>query len=295
MGLKATRTPRQKTALKRYALTVTVIAVLFVVALSLFMRFAGPLWSHHPKLFIVSGVAITIVYCVCIFVSVHRFNRTMAHMTDEERRLHPEMFPSAGTEDARRCWEPSEFKSRATLFGLPLVHCRRGRLPGGKVQPAIGWIAFGERAYGILFASGGVAVGGISMGGVSVGILSFGGLSAGLLAFGGFAIGGVALGGVGAGFMAAGGFAIAWHAAMGGVVAAHELGLGGLGLANHVNDDVAREYFMHHPWLDISRKSTRDWFWTLCFAPMFLQLVGMSIWRRKRSRDWQRPESSAQQ
>jgi hypothetical protein len=46
-------------------------------------------------------------------------------------------------------------------IGVRSAKCGR---PGEKIQPAIGWIACGERAYGILYASGGIAVGGIASG-----------------------------------------------------------------------------------------------------------------------------------
>jgi hypothetical protein len=174
-----------------------------------------------------------------------------------------------------------EYRSRATLFGLPLVHCRGGKVPGQKMQPAIGWIAFGEVAYGILYASGAVAVGGISTGGVSVGIISFGGFGFGLLTFGGIALGGIAIGGAAIGLIASGGIALGWHAALGGVAAAHELALGGAALANHANDPVAREFFLRYRWLDFSQGAPRCLFWTLCFAPVLLQLLVWNWWRRK--------------
>ena len=135
------------------------------------------------------------------------------------------------------------------------------RKPGEKITPAIGWIACGERAYGIIYASGGVAVGGIATGGLSIGLLSFGGLIIGLLAFGGFALGALALGGGAIGWVASGGMALGWHAAMGGMVAAHELACGGVALGNHVNDAVAREFFLNHRWLDLRRPAR-----AICFG-----------------------------
>ena len=105
-----------------------------------------------------------------------------------------------------------EYVSPHTLFGLPLVHvCNDRRTPDGKRKVARGVIAIGDVAFGLLFAHGGVAVGGIAFGGAAVGLVSFGGLSLGLLA----AAGGLAIGGLGA-FggaavtlgIAAGGFAV---------------------------------------------------------------------------------------
>jgi hypothetical protein len=207
-----------------------------------------------------------------------RHNRAMMRLREEEQRCHPELFR------AKLPLEKWEYRSHATLFGLPLVHWRsfgNVRRPGEKVQPAIGWIACGERAYGILYASGGIAVGGISTGALSIGLLSFGGLSIGLLAFGGFAIGALALGGMAIGLVASGGMALGWHAALGGMVAAHELACGGAALGNHVNDAVAREFFLRHRWLDFTQAGPRNVFWLLCFGPMSVQMIVGMWWRRK--------------
>ena len=274
-NLKNTSTPRERAFVIRYSKIIAAAVAIFITSLLLSMYLAGPLWKHHPALFIALELAITLAYGVFILISAWRFNRAFAKMREEERQLHPELFR---VEPLPLVWE---YRSQATLFGLPLVHCRGGKLPGQKTQPAVGWIAFGEIAYGILYASGAVAVGGVSTGGVSVGIISFGGFGFGLLTFGGLAMGGIALGGAAIGMIASGGIALGWHAALGGVAAAHEFALGGAVLANHANDPVAREFFLQHRWLDISRGAPRDVFYTVCFAPVLLQLLVWNWWRRK--------------
>jgi hypothetical protein len=250
----------------------------------LFTRFAMPLWNRHPRWLIALGMIITGGYGLFIFIVAIRFNRRIAEIRDQERRAHPELFRDEAGGAGRRgisLFDPWEYRSRATLLGLPLVHMRTGRVAGQKAQPAVGWIACGERAYGILFASGGVAVGAISMGGASVGLLSFGGFSVGLMAFGGFALGGIALGGMAVGVIASGGIALAWHAALGGVAAAHDFAAGGAAIANHANDAMVGAFFERHPWLNIERPRTLAAFWLVCFMPMILQLFGMNWWRRR--------------
>lgn len=278
-ALKNTRTPRESALMKRFGWIMLAGGILFFVSCSLFSGYLAPrLWKHHPVLVLALVWAMGLAWVVFAFGFSWRHNRTMRRLREEEQRCHPELFrakPPLGT------WE---YRSRATLFGLPLVHWRsfgKVRRPGEKVQPAIGWIACGERAYGILYASGGIAVGGISTGALSIGLLSFGGLSIGLLAFGGFAIGAVALGGGAIGLVASGGMALGWHAAMGGMVAAHELACGGAALGNHVNDSVAREFFLRHRWLDFTQAGPRNLFWVLCFGPMALQTMIWIWWRRK--------------
>ena len=78
-----------------------------------------------------------------------------------------------------------EYRSRRTLFGLPLVHIHLGR--GRSV--ATGILAIGNVARGAV-AIGSVSAGLIAVGGVSAGLLfSLGGLAVGFLALGGLAVG----------------------------------------------------------------------------------------------------------
>ena len=73
------------------------------------------------------------------------------------------------------------WRTKAELFGWPLVHCVRGIDPRtGKRLVAKGIIAVGEIAVGVI-ACGGVALGILAVGGVSIGLLSAGGLAVGLL------------------------------------------------------------------------------------------------------------------
>jgi len=278
-GLKNTRTPRERTSTKRFGMIILVGGILFFVACSLVSDYFAPrFWKSHPVLVLALTWVIMLAWVVFAFGFSWRHNRTMMRLREEEQRCHPELFL------AKPPLETWEYRSRATLFGLPLVHWRsfgKMRRSGEKVQPAVGWIACGERAYGILYASGGIAVGGISTGALSIGLLSFGGFSIGLLALGGFAIGAVALGGGAIGWVASGGMALGWHAALGGMVAAHELACGGAALGNHVNDSVARAFFLRHHWLDFTQAGPRNLFWLLCFGPMSVQMMIWIWWRRK--------------
>ena len=116
-----------------------------------------------------------------------------------------------------------EYKSKTTIFGLPLVHIATGIDPAtGKKRVAKGIIAIGDVAVGVL-ALGGVTLGCFSLGGVSLGVFSLGGLAlglvlatggcavAGIFAFGGLAIGSIALGGMAIGYYALGGGALGMH------------------------------------------------------------------------------------
>ncbi len=103
-----------------------------------------------------------------------------------------------------------EYKSKRTLFGLPLVHINVGYgLRGAK-----GVFAVGDYAVGVV-AVGGFSVGLIGIGGLSVGLLGLGGVALGGLALGGLAVGGIALGACAVGVYALGVAAVASKAAVG--------------------------------------------------------------------------------
>jgi hypothetical protein len=131
-----------------------------------------------------------------------------------------------------------EYRSKAALFGLPLLHLAYGVDPrtGGR-RTARGVIAMGDRAYGVI-AFGGIAAGVFAFGGLGVGLISFSGLSLGVFAIGGFALGLLA---------AYGGFALAPFA-FGGLAIGY-IAAGGMGIGPHVADahshDATAHAFLH--------------------------------------------------
>ena len=104
-----------------------------------------------------------------------------------------------------------EYKSSATLFGMPLIHIVSGPGYGGTLKPAKGFIAIGNVAIGVI-AIGGIAVGVIALAGVSFGLVCLGGVALGILGgAGGLATGYIAVGGIAIGTYAVGGLAIGAH------------------------------------------------------------------------------------
>ena len=87
-----------------------------------------------------------------------------------------------------------EYKSRRTLFGLPLLHINVGR---GAMYRATGIVAIGLAARGV-----------VAVGLVSLGVLAVGAVSVGLLAAGAAALGGAATGAVAVGYVAVGSLAV---------------------------------------------------------------------------------------
>ena len=118
-----------------------------------------------------------------------------------------------------------DYRSKRTLFGLPLLHVTAGQDPAtGRERVAKGILAIGGRAKGVV-AVGGIATGGFAIGGISTGVIAFGGLACGLISFGGLALGfGLALGGLAFGPVAMGGEAIGWWSYGGQSLGPHALG-----------------------------------------------------------------------
>ena len=154
-----------------------------------------------------------------------------------------------------------EYRSQASLFGLPLVHITSGidvqtgraRVAKGIIAiggKAVGGIAIGGSAQGIV-AIGGVAIGVIAIGGCAIGLLSIGGFALGiLLALGGGAVGlGYSVGGGAIGMFASGGIAIGWSA-VGGLALGHTVhGATTFGVeTGHASFDHPIEYLFLSNW-----------------------------------------------
>ena len=111
-----------------------------------------------------------------------------------------------------------EYKSKRTLFGVPLVHINMG---------------FGLRVARGIIAVGNISIGVLSVGGLALGLFSFGGLALGLLlVLAGVGVGAVAFGGLAIGVMATGGLALGWFAFGG--IACGVYSVGGLAFASKV-------------------------------------------------------------
>ncbi|MBI2949059.1 MAG: protein kinase [Verrucomicrobia bacterium] len=164
-----------------------------------------------------------------------------------------------------------EYRSKAELFGLPLVHITSGPDPTtGRARVAKGILAIGDKsrgvialggaAYGVL-AFGGFAMGGLAVGGIGIGVLTFSGLGLALfLAYSAVAVAPFAFGGVAIGIYAAGGFALGVHASSG-----------------KTADPVVQELFSQ--W-----RIYRVWFWAGMISSMASMAAsfGATAWARRK-------------
>jgi hypothetical protein len=144
-----------------------------------------------------------------------RYRTASEFMTDLELALSGAQTSAAPTSglsavfgrwfDASVAGAPFEYKSRANVFGLPLLHVVRGVRDPISKQPkwARGVIACGDYAVGA-YAAGKFAIGLLALGGISIGAVGIGALALGYHAAGGLAVGREALGLIAAGQEGAG-------------------------------------------------------------------------------------------
>lgn len=240
-SLNVMRTRRERAVLFRQVKVMSAGGVLLIAAMFTLIL-PTKFWSLHPEGLAALGVIFALGYSLWTTVMLVRYTREMRVVRADEERLHPELFQAAKMAGARRAFE---YRSSASFLGLPLVHVRYAP-PDENAGPAIGWIAVGDRAVGVLFALGAMSAGGVSVGSVSVGVLAVGGVSVGLISLGGVAFGLLALGTLSAGWVALGAFAIAWRGATGAVAVARDYALGGLAIGEHANDAAAKAFAMDH-------------------------------------------------
>ncbi|MBI3850194.1 MAG: serine/threonine protein kinase [Verrucomicrobia bacterium] len=167
-----------------------------------------------------------------------------------------------------------DYRSKMTLFGLPLVHVASGIDPAtGRQRVAKGIIAIGGMAKGVV-AFGGVAMGGVTFGGLSLGVVAFGGCALGLVAFGGLAIAlVVALGGGAIAPIAIGGGAVGYFAYGGGAIGVHVL--------DAVTKDPAAEHFFR-PWANVLLTNIQ-WINTVFIVMIIAVGVGVPLWLQMRT------------
>lgn len=171
---------------------------------------------------------------------------------------------------ARPAWE---YRSKFVLMGLPFIHVR---VSGGLTVPVVpvkAWIASGDYAVGVLFASGRLAIAPVCMGASAIGLLSFGGCAVGLVSLGGFSLGVWSFGALACGWQVFGACAIAWNAANGGIALAHNFAVGGITHALQANNDAARAYFQQNLFFQHPRLLLRylAWLNLLWVIPMLVR------------------------
>ena len=283
MSLKSARSDRERSFIKQMTLWILGLIGVMGIGLTLLILQGRQLVANSPRV-LAGGIAIlTIGYTVALFATIIFANRRLARIRLEDGTLDvtPDEVAAKMPKALRELQYPRVYQSRTRLLGLPLVSVRfHGSLGIGDIKgrrAAVGWIAIGDKeAYGIIFASGTIAVGGIAVGAVGIGLVSFGGLAIGALALGGGAIGWWAIGGAAVGWLSFGGMAVAWKAAMGGLAVAHGFALGGLAIGEQVNNELAKSFVADSTFFSWGNLMMTPWSWwalvAITLAPMLLAL-----------------------
>lgn len=236
IGLDQSRTPRERRATIKTTLLCFFGCLAYIGSLWA-LRVAALRWPEHRGWF-----ALTCQALVLLFITAWPFIVTgmLAHfrrMRTEERHRHPEKFQA---ERDRIGSSAGTYRSRASLFGVPLVHVRFASPEVGD-KAVFGWIAGGDRAIGLLFAWGAWAIAPVSVGAVAIGFLSVGAVSVGVIGLGTFGTGLLAIGGVAVGVKAYAGIsALGWYGAQSnGFAVARIAAEAPVAFAEHANTPVA--------------------------------------------------------
>ncbi len=178
-----------------------------------------------------------------------------------------------------------EFRSRASLFGLPLVHVRIGDRFDVVRGPVKAWIAIGgSHVFGVIFASGGIAIAPICFGGIGIGILPFSAIALGVFPIGAIAVGAWAYGGLAIGWQIFCGCGVAWNAATGGIVAARDFADGGIVLAAQSSTEAAEKFISTNLFFRVATVVARHGLLLMiaCMIPVTLQSWVVARARRRR-------------
>lgn len=258
---------RERKFVRKTCAVACVGAIAYPVSLTLGMRAAGGYWNAHPQALTLALLGSAFGFVAFLLPFTLWMSRTQLRIRKEEAQgsVNPRIVAQA---------QPYEYRSSRTLLGLPLIHICFGRMKKGKTLPAKGWIAIGDRAYGILFAYGNIAVGCVSTGAFAIGLLAFGGVGIGLFAFGGLALGIVTIGGAAVGYLAFGGGAIGWLGASGGATLARHFAVGGGAIAQHANDQAAQAFmqgnaFFRYEWTLFNVLLVVSWLLSPAFSLYF--------------------------
>jgi len=275
MSLDETRSDEERRHVKSFFRMSLVLAMGFSLVLAVLLFWAcrnqkdsvlfWGLWINGA----IVGYFLT--FCAGVFATIQARRRFLAGLLAGECGGH---FPPAAY----------EYRSRSSLFGLPLVHIRIGDRFDVLRGPVKAWIAIGSsHAVGVIFASGGIAVAPVCFGGIAIGLLPYGAIAMGMFPFGACSLGIWAYGALAIGWQTFGGCAVAWNAATGGMAVAHYFALGGQAHAAQANTEIARQFIQQSLFFRCAQIVSKHGFlvafgWTI---PLILQARIVARARRR--------------
>ncbi len=235
-NLDQSRTSRERRAIVKTTAAFIGVALALVAGLLGLRHLALVPLGNVKYLAILSQVGV-VAFVVSYVAMTVRLMKRMRALRTAERLRRPDLFAAPVDQlDSRK----REYKSRLTFLGLPLVHAKFAMAEEGE-KPAVGWIAAGHEAYGLLFAWGGIAVAPISVGIVSFGLVTVGAVGFGLVGMGTVGIGLLAMGAAAIGYKAYASLsAMGWESAFSqGFSIANDAAIGPIAFAKQVNNELA--------------------------------------------------------
>lgn len=268
VSVDSARSEQERQLVKRFFRFVLAYGLVFS-AVVLVLVFSGRwLARSHPVVLTSLTVGLAVINVLLVTGSILWARRQSNALLTHERNS------DAGEPSPAGKWKVPfmEYRSRTSVFGLPLVHLRFGRKPGEVVKPVKAWFAVGDCAIGVIGAFGAMSIAPISMGGCAFGLLSIGGVATGIAGWGGIGIGVWMIGGLALGWQAFGGLAVGWQAASGGLAVAHDFAAGGVALAAHANDANARTMMDQSTFFPLANAAMNHLLWInlIWFLPMLL-------------------------
>ena len=235
-NLDQTRTKRERNAVIRTTALFIGIALVFIAGLFGLRHFALESSGNTWFLAILSQVLV-VAFIAGYGVMTARLLKGMRALRTAERQRRPDLFASTDDQPGSK---KGEYKSRLTFLGFPFVHAKFA-MPEEGDKPAVGWIAAGDRAYGLLFAWGGFVVAPISVGIVSFGFFTVGAVGFGLIGMGTVGVGLLAIGASAIGYKAYGSLTgLGWESAFSqGFSIAKEAAIGPVAFAEQINNELA--------------------------------------------------------
>jgi RNA polymerase sigma factor (sigma-70 family) len=213
--------------------------VLGMFALKYFALDTNSSSEGNLQIYTIASHLLVFIFVGSYLLLVHRMFRDTQKLRAQERIFNPQAFHREADQKGSK---KHEYKSQLSLFKTPLFHFKFGMLETDE-KPAFGWFAGGSKAYGLLFAWGGLAIAPISVGIVSVGVISIGAVGFGLIAIGTVAIGIIGFGASAIGYKAYGSFsALGWESAFSnGFSIAKDAAIGSVAYAEQVNNKLAAD------------------------------------------------------
>jgi len=280
MSMDEARSDQERQNIKKLFRNSLLIALGLSAVLTVPLYFSihgrGTILLFFALLFSQTIVIYFFTIAISIFATLRRRRRYLATVLAEQ---YAGNFPKAAF----------EYRSRWSLFGLPLIHVRTGDRFDVMRGPVKAWIAIGSsHAVGVLFASGGLAIAPISFGGIAIGLLPFGAISLGIFSLGAVSLGIWAYGGLALGWQVFCGCGFAWHAATGGVAVARDFALGGVARAAQANNEIAEQFVQQDLFFRISRVIQNH-----SFLMMLLWVIPVSLQARIVARARRREQTNS--